>query len=254
MDERRESPRRSGERREFRRTEGRRDPEAVGRRRSLRRYVLPLFVLLTPLLLGGVYRHKIVVPREQTEVLAGEVGARVRSVLSETALPGLNFPGAAAPRPIPPWSEKIHPPSERRADFANACARLPEGLVGVREVPAIGRAGALCSLLLGEYDVARARWERVVAYGVPQQVSEAKLGLGVLAIRQGISTADPQDRTFAWDRAETLFRGVSSDDVVGSAARSNLVALESLRYPDTDVLLRSSEQARPGGGQPLGED
>jgi hypothetical protein len=211
-------------------------------------------VLLLPLVLGGVYRERVVVPRQERAVLAGQVGAAVRSVLSETTLPGVSFPGAPVPQEISPWSEKLHLATARRADFANACAKLPEGLLGEREVPALGRAGALCSFLLGERGIARKRWERVVAYGAPLQVAEAKVGLGLLAMEQGLLVTDPQDRRFSWDRAEGLFRGASVDPVAASAARRNLAALESLREQEALGLLGSGELKLPAGGQPLGED
>jgi len=254
MDERRQSPRRTGERREFRREDGRRDTERPSRRRSLRRYVLPLIVFLLPLAFGGVYRERVVVPRQERAALAGQVGAAVRSVLSETTLPGVSFPGAPIPPEISPWSEKLHLATARRADFANACAKLPEELVGVREVPALGRAGALCSFLLGERSLARRRWERVVAYGAPLQVAEAKVGLGLLAMEQGLASTDPQDRLFAWDRARGLFLGASADSVAAGAALRNLDGLESLREQEALGLLGSAELAPPAGGQALGED
>jgi len=250
MDERRQGARRGEERREFRREDGRRDPEGPSRRRSVGRYLLPLLVLLLPLAFGGIYRSKIVVPREQTEALAGRVGAEVRRVLSETALPGLSFPGAAEARDLPPWSDEIQLPPLRRTDFASACGNLPSGLSVVREVPAIGRAGALCSLLLGEHELARARWERVVAYGARQQVAEAKIGLALLAMKQGLSSTDPQDRFFAWDRAEMLLRSASLDSDAAGSATFNLEALESLRDRAARGLLGSEGL----GGQIVGED
>lgn len=254
MDERRQSPRRAGERREFRHEDGRRDTERPSRRRSLRRYLLPLVLLLLPLALGGVYRERVVVPRQERSALAGQVGAAVRSVLSETPLPGVSFPGAPAPHEVSPWSEKVHLATARRADFANACAKLPEGFVGVREVPALGRAGALCSFFLGEWGLARKRWEHVAAHGAPLQVAEAKIGLGLLAMEQGLQSTDRQDRLFAWDRAEALFRGASADSVAAPSASRNLAALSSLREQEALGLLGSDEVGLPAGGQPLGED
>jgi hypothetical protein len=203
-----------------------------------------------PLALGGVYRWAVVVPRDAQQALAGRIGAEVRSVLAETSLPGLSFPGAAEGTVVLPWSDIIHLPSERRADFANACAKLPGELDGVRAVPALGRAAAICSLLLGEHGRARDIWERVVASGAEPQVAEAKVGLALLAIEQGLSSTDPQDRAFAWDRAEGLLRAASLDAASAEAARRNLEALEGLR----ELAARGLLGSEPEGGQAIGEN
>ena len=250
MEERRQGSRREGERREFRRDEGRRASEDGGRRRSLGRYLLPTLLFALPLVLGGIYRWEVVEPRNQQEALAGEVGVAVRSVLSETSLPGLEFPGASESLSVSPWSERIRLPEHRRSDFAHACSRLPEALDVIREVPSLGRAGAICALLLGEHSLARDRWERVVAHGRPEQAAEAELGLALLALREGLLAPEVQDRAFSWDRAGALLERAKRDARVSPAAQKNLEALEALRALGADGLLGSEGL----GEADIGED
>jgi len=250
MEERRQGGRRAGERREFRRDEGRRDSEGGGRRRSARIYILPSLLLLVPLALGGIYRWNVVIPRNTSEALAGRVGREVRSVLAETKLPGLSFPGAAEALPGVPWAQKIRLPSHRRSDFSNACSQLPESLEAIRQVPALGRAGAICDLLLGEHHSARKRWERVLAHGALEQVAEAEVGLALLAIESGMNATNLQDQLFSWDQADYLLRSARREALARAAAVSNLEVLEELREQLAGGLLGSE----PVGGEDIGQD
>jgi hypothetical protein len=250
MEERRQGGRRAGERREFRRDEGRRDSASEGRRRSARVYIVPSLLVLLPLVLGGIYRLNVVIPRDASEALAGLVGREVRSVLAETQLPGLSFPGAGQALPVLPWAEKVRLPSHRRSDFSNACSQLPESLEPIRQVPALGRAGAICDLLLGDHHSARERWERVLAHGGLEQVAEAEVGLAILAIEAGMKATSLQDQLFSWDQADYLLRSARRESLARPSAAINLEVLRELRKQSAGGLLGSEAV----GGQGIGQD
>ena len=229
MEDRRHAPRRQGERREFRRGTGRRDPEGRGRRRRLRQYLLPAAILLLPLALGAGYRETVSKPRADRARLAWEVSEQVRGVLAATSFPGLSFPGAAAPASVPPWSRPLTVPHEARQEFARACSRVPEEEFSFQDIPALGRAGALCALFLGDDQLARRRWARVAAVGAPEQVAEARVGLALLQIKAAVSGADTQDIGFALDRAEFLLSQAASTSAELAAVEPNLRVISELR-------------------------
>jgi len=242
MDDRRQTPRRQGERRQFREEAGRRDPERVGRRRRLGQYVLPAFVLLLPLALGAAYRFEVVIPRAERARLAGEVAEEVRSVLAATHFPGLSFPGAGSPAPVPPWSLQLTVPHEARVDFSRLCSKIPDELDSVREVPALGRTGALCALFLGDDVLERRRWERVAAFGAPEQSAEARIGLSLLLVKQAVEGPPGMDGSFSLDRAEGLLQEASALGGESEAIESNKEVIRKLR---ATLALQSSSPEGP---------
>ncbi|MEE2828424.1 MAG: hypothetical protein VX498_04480 [Myxococcota bacterium] len=235
MEDRRQGSRRQGERREFRNSGGRRSAQERGRRRAFRPFLIPLLAVSLPLLVGGVYRWKVVTPREAVEVATGQYGKQVREILGQTSLPGLAFPGASEPLAGLPWTGPIPLTDDQRSQLETSCSVLEIHLDETHRVPAVGRVAGVCFFLLGDDSRARRSWDGVVVHGALVQRAEAQVGLALIALRQGLGAESAQDRAFALDRALQLLESAEQIPAVAEVARFN-----------REAILRLSGGAPPG--------
>lgn len=231
MDERRQGERRGDERREFRREGGRRDPEHK-RRRSRLRYLLPAGALVIILLAGLTFRALVVAPRRSASLRSSGAWTQVEAELSVTSLPMLALPGGGPAAPGQPGD----PLPESAPDRIERLSRLDRDLApALRTAPtvaAVPRALGPARLLLGDEREARLAWEALLAHSTGPWAAEARVGLGVLALRAGARASDPLDRRFALEQAVAHLEQATGDHVCGAAARFDLAVARALLGDD----------------------
>ena len=231
MPERREADRRGDERRAFRQQTGRRGDRPVRRgSRRRRRRLLLLLVLLA--LAGFALRVAVVAPRRAAagQAIAGQV--ELTRILGAVEPATLALRGARAPSPGPPSHGPLvlEGPDAAllqglEADLAGPLRRFPGELV-------LAQVLGPSHLLLGHDVDARRAWESLLAQGDPAQQSEARLGLGLVALRAGLRADQPQDRGFAFDQALWHFDAILEGAPEYAAARFDraVVLIELERY------------------------
>ena len=235
MDERRQGERRGDERREFREQEGRRDPERK-RRRSRLRYLLPAGALVITLLAALTFRALVVAPRRSAAVRSAGAWDQVSATLSATSLPMLALAGSGPPAPGQPGDPLPEPGAARIERLTRLDEELSPALRTAPAVAEVPRALGPARLLLGDEREARLAWEALLAHSTGGWAAEARVGLGVLALRAGARAEDELDRRFALERAVEHLEQATGDPVSGPAARFDLaVAL---------ALLGEREEAR----------
>ena len=227
MEDRRQAERRGDERREFRREEGRRDPENV-RRRSPLRYLLPAGALLIVLLAGLAFRTLVVAPRRSAAHRGAAAWHQVAEILSTTSLPMLALPGAAPPASGDPGDPLPDPGPDRAGLLARLDGELSPALRTAPSVAAVPRVLGPARLLLGQEREARLAWEALLAHSVGDQAAEARVGLGVVALRAATRVEDPLDRRFALERAVDHLHQATGDPSSAAAARFDLAVALSL--------------------------
>jgi hypothetical protein len=253
MPERRNEERRGDERRLFRQQRGRRGERPL--RRGSRRRRRRLLVLLTLLALASfALRVSVVAPRRAAAAQAAEGRDRVADLLRRLNPPTLALLGAGAPASLPPpVGPLVTDPAdvamleELEADLAGPLRRFPGELI-LAEVLGPTR------LLLGRDGDARTAWETLLAQGDGDQRAEARLGLGVVALRAGLREAAPQDRAFAFDHALWRLDAVPADADGWPAARfDRAVALIELgRLDAARQLILTIATDDPAGAAVLG--
>jgi len=211
MVDRREGDRRDSERREFREQEGRRDPQSAPRRLGLRRYLLPVVLLLLSIVVILGYRIFVVAPRNLASDAADDAWTALEPVMSDLHFPLLAYPSIGAPGPGPLAGDRLRLDDSEELLVRALVARL-EGVAarapGVAEVNMLIATGRL---VLGDARKSRLSWESVLAGGDSLQRERALLGLGVLALRTGCRQVSQQDRGFASEHALSYFARLAED-------------------------------------------
>jgi hypothetical protein len=221
MEERRQGERREDERREFRREEGRRDSE-TSRRRSKLRYLLPAGVLVIILLAGLAFRTLVVAPRRSAALRGADAWHQVDLVLSASSLPMLALPGAGPPAAGDPGEPLPDPGPDQATLLSQLNDELTPALRTAPSVGAVPRALGPARLLLGQEREARIAWEALLAHSVGDRAAEARVGLGVVAIRAASRAGDDLDRRFALEQAVDHLHQAVGDPASSAAARFDL--------------------------------
>lgn len=199
--EQRKGDRRGDERRVYRRDEGRRDDE-VDRRRGFRRWVAPILLLSLPLFALLAWRTAIVAPRRAAEVRAAGFATAVDAAVAAAGLPMLMLAGSPPPTTGQPGDALAPLGVEARGALEEADTTLSPSLRAAPTVAAIPSTVAPARFLLGREREARHAWESLLSVGDPEDVSDARIGLAVVAIRAAARQSDEQDRAFALDEAQ----------------------------------------------------
>ena len=168
--------------------------------------------------------------------------------LAATSLPMLALPGAGPPAPGEPGDPLPEPSVEQQARLGRLEEQLAPALRTAPSVAEVPRVLGPARLLMGDERAARLAWEALLAHSTGEWQAEARVGLGVLALRAGASTEDELDRRFALERAVDHLEQAAGDARSGPAARFDLaVALALLGYPE-EALDRAVSLPEPGRG------
>ena len=206
MVDRRKADRRDSERREFRAQEGRRDAGSIPRRLGARRYVLPALIVTLAVVLLLAYRIGVVAPRAEALLLAAETQSQLEPLLRAARLPMLAFPGMADPGPGPLSVDQPLLRPEQRSLVQGLVDRIEQNSsVSTVAMVELYSLKARARLLLGDERDARMAYELVLARGSAEQKQDARLALGVLALRTSLRQVSAQDRGFAFEHALSYF-------------------------------------------------
>ena len=206
MVDRRKADRRDSERREFRAQEGRRDAGSIPRRLGARRYVLPALIVTLAVVVLLAYRIGVVAPRAEALLLAAETQSQLEPLLRAARLPMLAFPGMADPGPGPLSVDQPLLRPEQRSLVQGLVDRIEQNSsVSTVAMVELHSLKARARLLLGDERDARMAYELVLARGSAEQKQDARLALGVLALRTSLRQVSAQDRGFAFEHALSYF-------------------------------------------------
>jgi len=240
--DRREGERRGDERRTFRSEEGRRDPDQ-NRRRTLKRFVLPVLLLTVPIVLLFAWRTAFVAPRRAAQVRAADAAARIAPILDRTPLPMVALRGSPDPAPAPPEDPLPELSPRDRAVLQAVERELGPSLRAAPTVAAVPGQLAVVHFLQGRELKARRSWESELARARGGGLADARVGLAVVAIRAGLRAEDEADRTFAWNEALRHL-----DLVPAEASREPAVLID--RAVALQLLGRSEEAAQVAASLP----
>ena len=191
------------ERRKFRDSDGRRDDHADARRESDRgrsRSLWP-FVLAGLVIAGLVfYRSVSVAPARAAREQAAAAQRVAEPILGRTSLPLQALPGFAPPTAGDPAYGPILPATDERTLQGLSEALALAASAAPRE-PAVFAVAGPIRLAVGDERGARRAWEELLALGAVEDRDAARIGLGCLAIRTALRSADEQDRFFALEVA-----------------------------------------------------
>jgi len=201
-EERRADDRRGSDRRRFRDSPGRRDPDRP-RRKEDRRRRLPARWLMILLVLGTLalgYRAWFVAPRRGAAIEAQAVLQQVAPILSTHGFPLQAVPGFAPPvEGDPAEGLVLHPDVAEQLGLLSS--RLDAAISGAPlQVDPYGVLAPV-RFALGDERGARLAWEQVLALGEPDDQDAARVGIATLQLRAGLRSPDEQDRRFAIEAA-----------------------------------------------------
>lgn len=198
--------------------------------RRRRRRLLALLVLLA--LAGFALRVSVVAPRRAAAARARDGQVDLAKILARLEPATLVLTGSGSPRPGEPTAGPLVTDEADRAalealeaDLSGPLRRFP-GELSVAQVLGPSR------LLLGQDVDARQAWESLLAQGDAAQASEARLGLGLVALRAGLRMEQPQDRNFAFDQALWHFDAIAEGTEEHAVARFDraVALIELARY------------------------
>lgn len=173
-------------------------------------------------LAGFALRVSVVAPRRAAAARALEGIGLIEATVEKLRAGTLMLPGSGTPTPDAPITGPLVTGpaaaalTELQADLVGPMRRSPGELV-------LAEALAPTHLLLGADADARKAWESLLAQGDEAAQSQARHGLGVVALRAGLRAEAPQDRAFAFDHALWHFDAVPEGAPERAAADFNRV-------------------------------